>query len=259
MLAQILFIIGSIISIPLLPFLIYQGKQVRKKVPSLPEADPPNQGRIGSGASHLNLLTLGESTIAGVGVKTHQFGITGHLAKALNQQVNGAVDWEVIAKSGYRAKEVRDMLVPKITNKNYDLIVIGLGGNDTFQMTTPWRWREEFIRLLQALRQKQPTSKIVIANMPPIGQFPAFPWIVQLVLGNLVKLHGMALRDVPQQFQHVYYIDKAIRFENWLTQTSENAKVDDFFSDGVHPSALAYELWAKEIAVFIDQQNILSK
>jgi len=257
MLAQVLFIIGSILCIPLLPFLIYQGKQVRKKVPNLPEAGGPTHGITGPDPSKLKVLMLGESTIAGVGVKTHKVGITGHLVQKLDEQIEGSVEWEVIAKSGYRAKDVREILIPQISDKTYDLIVIGLGGNDTFQMTTPWRWREEFIRLLQALRQKQPKGKIVIANMPPIGQFPAFPWIVQLVLGNLVKLHGMALRDVPQQFHHVHYIDKAIRFENWLADTPGNLGVDDFFSDGVHPSELAYELWAKEIAVFIKRLGVL--
>lgn len=258
MLAQFLFIIGSILCLPLLPLLIYKGKKVRQEVPSLPEAGGPKKGVTRDGDIQLKLLTLGESTIAGVGVKTHQVGITGHLAQALDQQINGVVAWEVMAKSGYRAKEVRDILIPKISNNSYDLIVIGLGGNDTFRMTTPWRWREEFIRLLQALRQKQPSSKIVIANMPPIGQFPAFPWIVQLVLGNLVKLHGLALRDVPQQFQNVYYVDQAVDFNSWLKQTPGNLDVNDFFSDGVHPSELTYELWGKEIATFVDQQNILS-
>ena len=177
MLAQFLFIIGSIFCIPLLPFLIYQGKKVRKAVPKLPEAGGPKQGLTRTSKSPLKLLTLGESTIAGVGVKTHKVGLTGHLAQAIDQQMGRAVTWEVIAKTGYKTQDVREILVPKISDKNYDLIVIGLGGNDTFQMTTPWRWREEFIRLLQALRQKQPTSKIVIANMPPIGQFPALSLI----------------------------------------------------------------------------------
>lgn len=251
MIAQFLFIIGAICSIPLLPFLIYQGKKVRREVPSLPEAAGPDNGVVGEYDNSINLLMLGESTIAGVGVKSHQEGIVGALANALSQAQKCRVNWKVTAKSGYRVKEVAEKLVPMISNNPFDFIVIGLGGNDTFQLNNPWRWRKEFIVMLKQIRQKQPHSKIIIANMPPIGQFPAFHWTIQLVLGNLVKLHGMALRDVPTQFQNVFYIDKAIHFEEWGNKVSEDLTVNDFFSDGVHPSQLAYKLWGNEMAEFI--------
>ena len=33
---------------------------------------------------------------------------------------------------------------------------------------------------------------------------------------------------------------------------------EDFFSDGVHPSELAYQVWAKDVAEFIQEKRILS-
>ncbi|MDB9836326.1 hypothetical protein OAC51_05430 [Flavobacteriaceae bacterium] len=41
------------------------------------------------------MLTIGESTIAGVGVKIHQEGLTGVLANELATGLNIKVDWKV--------------------------------------------------------------------------------------------------------------------------------------------------------------------
>jgi hypothetical protein len=87
--------------------------------------------------------------------------------------------------------------------------------------------------------------------MPPIGEFPAFPWIIQRILGSLVSLHGAVIRDIPQRFKNVFYIDEELRFEDWIKRTDGNLTVDDFFSDGVHPSATTYGMWGGEVGKFI--------
>ena len=42
--------------------------------------------------------------------------------------------------------------------------------------------------------------------MPPVGQFPAFPRMMQLVLGSLITLHGVALRSLVKKPADVYYV-----------------------------------------------------
>jgi hypothetical protein len=68
------YFLGLLISIPLLPFLYFQGKSIRKKTPVLPEAAVPTGFVDGQFKSTLSLLTIGESTIAGVGVKEYKGG-----------------------------------------------------------------------------------------------------------------------------------------------------------------------------------------
>ena len=93
-------------SIPQLPFIYFQGKKIRESVPILPEAEG-TIGTIEIGASKtLKLLTIGESTIAGVGAKTHEEAFTGTLAKLLSKKTKSNVDWQVYARSGYTAKRV---------------------------------------------------------------------------------------------------------------------------------------------------------
>ncbi|MBV6644814.1 MAG: hypothetical protein KI790_05170 [Cyclobacteriaceae bacterium] len=138
------YLVGSALSLPLLPIMYYQGKKIRAGVPSLPEASGP------TGICHcagkrsgrdISLLTIGESTIAGVGVTTHEVGFTGTLATELSNALTTDVRWRVYARSGYTAKKVREKIVPQIVEDTADLIVIGLGANDAFKLNRPSRWR----------------------------------------------------------------------------------------------------------------------
>ena len=108
------YFLGLLISIPLLPFLYFQGKSIRKKTPVLPEAAVPIGFVDGQFKSTLSLLTIGESTIAGVGVKEHKEGFTGALAQTLSKAFQQNIKWRVYARSGYTAKQLCTKIVPKI-------------------------------------------------------------------------------------------------------------------------------------------------
>jgi lysophospholipase L1-like esterase len=226
-----------------------QGRRIRSTVPRLPEATGP-EGVCGSGNGVIRLLCIGESTFAGVGVKTHEEGFAGSLAKALSERMDAAVQWKVYARSGYTARTVREKLVPRIAETEADLIVIGLGGNDAFTLNTPWAWKRDIRGLIEALRQKFGDTPIVFANMPPIREFPAFTPLIRFTIGNLVEILGEALQAITTQLPNVYFSSRTITLSDWITRLGVGARPADFFSDGVHPSRLTYQAWAKDLAAF---------
>ncbi len=243
---QLLYFLRFALSLPLLPVLYVQGRRARKRVPKLPEA-PGSEGVTGNGTDPLRLLTLGESTVAGVGMPDHRVGFAGRIAAHLAERAGRSVAWRVVARSGYAARDVTQRLVPLIPGDPQDLIVIGLGGNDTFQLNSPRRWRRDMIALVGAIRERQPECPIVIANLPPVGEFPAFPPLMQGFLGALVRLHGDAIADLPARLPGVHYVARRIRLRDWIEQSDRPIVIDDLFCDGVHPSALTYDLWTREI------------
>lgn len=253
---RIKYLLGVLISIPLLPFMFWQGMQIRKRVPRLPEAQGPEGKTQPDNGDEFTLITLGESTIAGVGVENHASGFTGTLANALGHQMNRQIHWKVYAKSGFTAKKVQQVLVPRIKEQNPDLIVIGLGGNDAFKLNTPWTWKKDIHQLIQALQEKFDSTPIVFVNMPPIKDFPAFPPLIKFTIGNLVEILGVELTSVVSTFSKVYYSSKIIKLEEWLNKDTSKRHPGDFFSDGVHPSLLTYQIWASEIAKFIEDEKI---
>ncbi len=251
------YFLGLLISFPLLPFLYFQGKYIRKKVPVLPEALRPKGFVNGQFKSTLSLLTIGESTIAGVGVKEHKDGFTGALAQTLSKVFQQNIEWRVYARSGYTAKQLHTKIVPKIEETTADLIVIGIGGNDAFTLNSPKKWSRDVENLIQAVQHKFPKTPVFFTNMPPIKEFPAFTRFIKFVIGNLVEILGERLHILADKKSNIYYNREVIRLKEWSAKNNlspNNAGI--YFSDGVHPSELTYQVWGKEMGTFISSQNI---
>ena len=253
---QVKYFINAFLAIPLIPIMYFQGKKIKKNIPDLPEATG-NEGVAGDGKSIFNLLTMGESTIAGVGAREHKDGITGALAAYLAQHSNYEIHWKVNAKSGYAVSDVVEKLVPNEEGFEPDLIVIGLGANDAFEFNSPKKWRIGIENLIEQLHLKFPNSPIVFLNMPPIHAFPAFPKSLRLVLGNLVDLLGNELELISKKYGFVFYFKDKILFKDWLPKIESANSVSDLFSDGVHPAEVTYQLWGRETAKFILENKLL--
>ncbi len=252
------YIFGALITIPLLPIMYFQGKRIRASVPSLPEAKG-TEGSILSFSSSkpLNIIALGESTIAGVGVKTHEEGFTGTFANHLATELNTNINWKVYAKSGYTAKRVTERLIPKIKETEADLLVVGLGGNDSFTFNSPNQWAKDIDALIIALKRKFGNTPILFTSMPPIKLFPAFTSLIKFSMGNLVEMLGERLEQTIAKHENVYYDAQKISFENWIDKIDPSMTSADFFSDGVHPSKLTYQVWAKETANYVVQNSLI--
>ncbi len=248
------YILGAIVSIPLLPIMYVQSKKVRAQIPDLPEASGPSGEYIHmtSDKDQISLLTIGESTIAGVGVTTHEEGFTGTLATSIGNHIDQSVSWQVHAKSGYTAKMVTKEILPLIPEKSPDLIVVGLGANDAFKLNTPWGWKRDAKILIAAIKKKFPVSPIFFCDMPPVKDFPAFTPLIKLIIGNLIELLGDTLQVVTNDLEQVYFYNKRVKLEDWETEDTPRPV---FFSDGVHPSKLTYQLLARDLAKEIQESK----
>ncbi len=236
---QLAYLLGGIIILPLLPFLFWQGSQTRKKVGRLPDAAGETSGLFGEATPVLNLLAVGESTVAGVGARSHDEALAGQLAKFLSLGVGKGVRWTVVGESGITARETLERLVPQLPEAEMDLVVVGLGGNDTFKVNSPNGWRRDMTRLVEKLREKYPDAKILLANTPMIRDSPVLPQPLKFVLWRVSRLHHTVMQDLARTTDGVFYFDEA-------------EKVDErFFADGVHPSPYGYALWAEAMVKFL--------
>ncbi|MGK7389952.1 MAG: SGNH/GDSL hydrolase family protein [Candidatus Cyclobacteriaceae bacterium M2_1C_046] len=225
----------------------FQGWLLKRRIPTSNVPDDIS-GTSGAGERYIKLVTLGESTIAGAGVKNHKTGFTGTLADSLAEKYRATVDWEVVAKSGYSASKVCNRLIGDIQQNDPDLIVIGLGANDAFEFTSPTKWKKDIGRIINKLKGKYPEAQIYFLNMPPVGSFPELPFLLNFFSGKIVKILGKELAEIARQYRNVYYFDEPINLSEWKKKVSPKATVSDLFSDGIHPSGDAYQIWAKEAA-----------
>lgn len=251
---SIRYLIKLCIALPLLPIMYFQARAIKARFPILPEAKGDEGSAPANEKKRLRILTIGESSIAGVGVATHEEGFTGTLAKELSKFLKMTVDWKVYAKRGFTARKVEETIVPQITEneQDIDLLVVGIGGNDTFQLNRPKRWKKDIQRLIHSLQKKFKGVPIVFIDLPPVRELPAFTKIIKLILGNLREMLADELDRLVLHYKNTYYYPHSITMKDWTERYQvPNSCVSTFFSDGIHPSKLAYQVWAMDVARFM--------
>ena len=254
------YLAGAAVTVPLLPVMYLQGRRIRAKVPDLPEAKGPSGcsgGPSSPQSAPLNLVAIGESTVAGVGVATHEQGLTGHFARRLSALTQRPVNWNVFARSGYTAARAATGLIPRIPQRPTDLVLMGLGGNDAFALRSPERFVEDMHTAVEAVRRRLGPVPILIASLPPIGDFPAFPWLIRRVMGGLIGLYCEQLHTAAVQWSDVEFCEERVTFESWIQKYPSDLSVEDFFSDGVHPSEITYQSWGEDLAETVMARGLL--
>ncbi len=237
------FILSGVLLAPVLPFLYLQGQFTRWKVGKLPDAQGETIGEISADNEPINFLAIGESTIAGVGAKDHTEALTGQFAKHLSWKLGKSVRWHALGVSGITIERTIKELIPQIPQTKMDVILVALGGNDVFQLSTPKKFRQDLTKLLSLIRQNYPNSKIFVANVPMVRDFIALPNPTRYVLSRLAKMHHFNAKELISEFENVFYYEPQGKF------------VAEHYSDGIHPSATGYDLWAEEMIQFFSQQN----
>ena len=180
-------------------------------------------------------MHVGESTVAGVGVKNLEAGLTVKVAQALNKSSKKEVQWQIHGVNGIKLSELLESL-KKTPPDHCDIALITMGVNDTTKLTSLDNWNKH---IKQAIELMKPITggPIIFTQVPPMMQFPALPAPLKYLLGLRSTILDLSLKQVCQKYSQVYYI-------------SSKPKVEpDFMAeDGYHPSELGYSEWAKTIS-----------
>lgn len=226
------FIIGAGVVAPFSPLLLLQSRIVRWKVGLLPDAAGERHGKYGDGDA-AKLFVIGESTVAGLGARSHEFALAGQFARALSEHIGRSVEWHVIGKNGVTARRTIDELLPEMPDEKFDYILVGLGGNDVMKLSSPRKWRRDMTELLTLLREKCPDAVIFISNCPMIVYSPIMPEPIKSLLWNLSRMHNENIKEFTRPMDRVFYYPQPA-----------DVTLTGFFADGIHPSEKGYADWA---------------
>lgn len=231
--------VASTLAVLLAPLLVLQGRNVRRRVPVLPEAPAPLHGEVAGTGAPLHLLLLGESTAAGVGAPSHDQGLAGSAARALALATGRPVRWRVLARTGATAAVVRTALLGPADEVRAEVAVIALGVNDTLALRSPSAWVRDLAHLVGALRERCGPVPVVLAAAPPMGVFPALPQPLRGVLGLRARLLDRAAERFARGTPAVERVPMPPMDE-----------VDTFFcEDRFHPSTHGYRAWGDALGV----------
>ncbi len=220
-------------AIGLTPLLILQALYVRHVTPRLPEAQGERSGIHGDGFP-LRLLILGDSAAAGVGVSTQSQALSGQLVSALSAGFR--VSWKLVAQTGYKTNDVLETL-ETLAPEPYDVVVTSIGVNDVTHGTGFRKWINQQGRIVELLQSKFQSRHIMLSSIPPMHLFPALPQPLRWYLGARAGQLNRALKDFADGSETCVFV-----FIDFPLAEANMA------SDGFHPGAPAYALWARQIA-----------
>lgn len=241
---QLKYVLASAVLLPASPLLYLQGQYTRWKIGVLPDAGGGTTGIVGEGTDPARLFVIGESTVAGLGARSHNVALTGRFAEQLHMRIGRPIEWTVVGKSGVTAKRTIEELLPQMPRTPFDFVLVGLGGNDVLKLSSPRKWRTQMDRLLSMIRKQNPDAAIFLSNCPMIKLSPALPQPIKGILWELSKLHDANIRDLTSQMERVYYYPQPRELD-----------VEGFFADGIHPSEQGYRDWAEAMMEYFDSHH----
>lgn len=220
------------------PVLVLLAIRTKKQTLRLPEADGEPFGNLQSSSllPSLNLLFLGESPVAGVGVKAYNHSLAAQSANTFSKLTRRSVFWRALGKNGITIDRTIDELVPQIQEQTIDYLVIMLGVNDVTSLSSLNHWNLSIERLISKLRELT-NAKILFYGCPPLAQFPALPKPLAIVAGARATLF-----DQVTQSHHLN--DSEFVFTPFKTSIIS----DQFAEDGYHPSAIGCVEMGKRVA-----------
>ena len=256
---SIYYVLNLFILLIFYPIISAQLKDIRENVPVL-ESPTDFQGEEHVGSENKkHIVFIGESTMVALGMPSHKEAFAGTFARNIAESTYTNISWKVYAKNGITAQRVHSKLLKQINDEQVDLFVIGLGGNDSFRFTPPWRWRKDMENIINYLQSNFPSSKIVIINMPPTREFPVFSKLMRFIVGNMTDILRMKLKGI--EGENVLYLDNKITLNQFLSIANDTKlTIDDFFeTDRLHPSLYTYQLWATSSVNDIFKKGFIKK
>lgn len=238
---QAAYLAAAAIVLPVSPLLYLQGQYTRRKVGLLPDAAGERTGTVGEAGEAAKLLVIGESTVAGLGARTHKLALAGQFAERLTKRIGRPVEWTVIGKNGVTARRTIDELVPQMPDKHFDYVLLGIGGNDVMKLSSPKKWRRDMLELIGIMQARNSAASIFISNCPMIVLSTAIPQPLKFLLWELSKLHDRNIKDFTAGMDRVHYYPQPV-----------DVKIEGFFADGIHPSEQGYSDWAEAMMRHFD-------
>ena len=240
---QAKFWFGAVSVLPIAPLLFIQGQLTRWKVGLLSGAAGETKGVAGNLVGKpAKLFVIGESTVAGLGARTHKEALAGRFAEQLSKRLDRPVEWKVVGKNGVTARRTIEELLPQMPDEKFDYILIGLGGNDVMKLSSPKKWRNDMVELLQLIRKRQPDAPIFLSNCPMIIMSPVIPQPIKALLWQLSQMHNANVIEFSRGMPGVYYY-----------RQPPLVNLDGFFADGIHPSEQGYADWSEAMMKFFDE------
>lgn len=224
------------------PAYAWQGTRIRSNTQRM---NPPFHKGIlhkkgNSTKPELNILLVGDSSAAGVGVDNIEQSLAGHLCRLLNELTKRSINIRIAGSNSATAAQLRDYVVPNLKHDSYDYIILNVGTNDAKNFHSGSKFCKNFGTLLYALKSKWPEAQIIWSGIIDLEELELLPKPLNRILGirsRILNQNGEILCE--ERSAH------APGNKDWKVIP------ENFSKDGFHANSLGYERWANGMCNYI--------
>jgi len=234
------------------PWLLSQGRRVRRMTPVLPEPPGPRSGRVelppplspsplyplnqlGQTLAGLRVLITGDSAAAGVGAPHQDQALAGQLPPRLAQSFACPVEWWLVARTGLTVESLCGLLAQQDPPEPVDIVLVSIGVNEVTAGTGVSAWRSKLDGLHELLTGRLGARCVLYSGIPPMHRFPALPQPLRWFLGRRASRLDWALAEWVTRVPRAYRVQ--------LPDLPDEA----IAADGFHPGVQAYRAWAEVV------------
>jgi lysophospholipase L1-like esterase len=198
----------------------------------------------------LNLVVLGDSTTAGVGVDRPQDALPFRLARRIADAERRPVRAISYGWAGARMADLPRQQIDHASGATRrpgehgpflaeaDVVAVVIGSNDATHRTSPGRYRESLRATLDAIGTAAPRARIVLCGIPRFrGALRAFEPLI-----FLADQYARILRPISRA--EAARVGAAYADIHAHVPPLIRGRRDVLSSDGFHPSAVLYDAWA---------------
>lgn len=207
---------------------------MRRSRQRLPNASEPWSGKI-EGPRPIRVMGLGDSTIAGVGVKDARDGLTAQISRELSRALGRGVRYDSIGERGITSTTLLRSYLPRLdeVEPGLDWVVLSIGANDAKSLVVSQKTFEAVSATLDTIHAHSPEAVIMVSSLPAFRYFRSLPQPLRGVMsGHAQHMEGRLRPEVES------------RPYAFMSRPPRHYPPEFFASDGFHPGVEGYRLWA---------------
>jgi lysophospholipase L1-like esterase len=190
-----------------------------------------------------HLLVLGDSTMFGSGVKNRVHTMGGQLASLFPM-----ASVETLALNGTRVAGLPHQF-KTAQHPLYDLIVIGVGGNDVVFLSNYRQLEHDLRDFLQTLELR--TNAIVLMHSVNLGNTGFFLWPISYLFDYRTRKLSELYARVAHDFTHVHYVNfyRPLHHDYYTATTRPRFIADDKFHPSDYASRYFFDEMRREVGL----------
>jgi lysophospholipase L1-like esterase len=144
------------------------------------------------------------------------------------------------AVSGYTVRDAIVYELPSVEKFKPDIVTVFIGTNDSFVRRNPADFRQDLVELLDKLQRMMGSPKnTILITVPDYSVFPGVRNYPDEGLSDFIDSYNVIIREEADR--------RGLGFVDLTPVSRTMTDGADFVKDGLHPSAVGYTKWEKEI------------